>query len=41
MAIDLRGPLLSMKHEIEIMLRHGGGAIVNTAGEQYGGGGST
>ena len=36
-AVNLRGAFIAMKHEIEIMLRYGGGAI----GEQYGGGGST
>jgi NAD(P)-dependent dehydrogenase (short-subunit alcohol dehydrogenase family) len=30
-AVNLRGAFLSMKHEIELMLRHGGGAIVNTS----------
>jgi len=30
-AINLRGVFLSMKHEIELMLAHGGGAIVNTS----------
>jgi NAD(P)-dependent dehydrogenase (short-subunit alcohol dehydrogenase family) len=30
-AINLRGVFLSMKHEIEHMLAHGGGAIVNTS----------
>ena len=30
-AINLRGTFLSMRHEIELMLRHGGGAIVNTS----------
>jgi NAD(P)-dependent dehydrogenase (short-subunit alcohol dehydrogenase family) len=29
-AVNLRGAFLSMKHEIEIMLQHGSGAIVNT-----------
>jgi NAD(P)-dependent dehydrogenase (short-subunit alcohol dehydrogenase family) len=29
--IDLRGVFLCMKHEIPLMLRHGGGAIVNTS----------
>lgn len=29
--IDLRGVFLSMKHEIPLMLKHGGGAIVNTS----------
>ena len=28
--IDLRGVFLCMKHEIPLMLRQGGGAIVNT-----------
>jgi NAD(P)-dependent dehydrogenase (short-subunit alcohol dehydrogenase family) len=31
MADNLRGAFLSMKHEIELMLQHGGGAIVNTS----------
>ncbi|HEY6523569.1 MAG TPA: SDR family NAD(P)-dependent oxidoreductase [Solirubrobacteraceae bacterium] len=31
MAGNLRGAFLSMKHEIELMLQHGGGAIVNTS----------
>jgi NAD(P)-dependent dehydrogenase (short-subunit alcohol dehydrogenase family) len=30
-AVNLRGAFLSMKHEIELMLKHGGGAIVNTS----------
>jgi NAD(P)-dependent dehydrogenase (short-subunit alcohol dehydrogenase family) len=30
-AVNLRGAFLSMKHEIELMLEHGGGAIVNTS----------
>jgi NAD(P)-dependent dehydrogenase (short-subunit alcohol dehydrogenase family) len=30
-AVNLRGAFLSMKHEIELMLLHGGGAIVNTS----------
>jgi NAD(P)-dependent dehydrogenase (short-subunit alcohol dehydrogenase family) len=30
-AVNLRGAFLSMKHEIELMLRGGGGAIVNTS----------
>jgi NAD(P)-dependent dehydrogenase (short-subunit alcohol dehydrogenase family) len=30
-AVNLRGAFLSMKHEIELMLQHGGGAIVNTS----------
>jgi NAD(P)-dependent dehydrogenase (short-subunit alcohol dehydrogenase family) len=30
-AVNLRGAFLSMKHEIALMLRHGGGAIVNTS----------
>jgi NAD(P)-dependent dehydrogenase (short-subunit alcohol dehydrogenase family) len=30
-AVNLRGAFVSMKHEIELMLRHGGGAIVNTS----------
>src|SRR5204863_3164995 len=29
--IDLRGVFLCMKHEIPLMLRSGGGAIVNTS----------
>jgi NAD(P)-dependent dehydrogenase (short-subunit alcohol dehydrogenase family) len=29
--IDLRGVFLCMKHEIPLMLEHGGGAIVNTS----------
>ena len=29
--IDLRGVFLCMKHEIPLMLQHGGGAIVNTS----------
>ncbi len=29
-AVNLRGAFVSMKHEIELMLEHGGGAIVNT-----------
>jgi NAD(P)-dependent dehydrogenase (short-subunit alcohol dehydrogenase family) len=29
--VDLRGVFLCMKHEIPLMLRHGGGAIVNTS----------
>ena len=29
--IDLRGVFLCMRHEIPLMLRHGGGAIVNTS----------
>lgn len=29
-AINLRGVFLCMKHEIPLMLHHGGGAIVNT-----------
>ena len=29
--IDLRGVFLCLKHEIPLMLRHGGGAIVNTS----------
>ena len=28
--VDLRGVFLCMKHEIPLMLRQGGGAIVNT-----------
>jgi len=31
MAVNLRGAFVSMKHEIELMLQHGGGAIVNTS----------
>jgi NAD(P)-dependent dehydrogenase (short-subunit alcohol dehydrogenase family) len=30
-AVNLRGAFVAMKHEIELMLRHGGGAIVNTS----------
>jgi len=30
-AVNLRGAFVAMKHEIELMLQHGGGAIVNTA----------
>ncbi len=30
-AVNLRGAFLSIKHEIELMLQHGGGAIVNTS----------
>jgi NAD(P)-dependent dehydrogenase (short-subunit alcohol dehydrogenase family) len=30
-AVNLRGAFLSMKYEIELMLQHGGGAIVNTS----------
>ena len=30
-AVNLRGVFVAMKHEIELMLRHGGGAIVNTS----------
>jgi NAD(P)-dependent dehydrogenase (short-subunit alcohol dehydrogenase family) len=30
-AVDLRGVFVSMKHEIELMLEHGGGAITNTS----------
>lgn len=30
-AINIRGVFLSLKYEIEAMLRHGGGAIVNTS----------
>ena len=30
-AINLRGVFLCMKHEIPLMLEHGGGAIVNTS----------
>jgi len=29
--VNLRGTFLCMKHEIAAMLRHGGGAIVNTS----------
>ena len=29
--MNLRGAFVAMKHEIELMLQHGGGAIVNTA----------
>jgi NAD(P)-dependent dehydrogenase (short-subunit alcohol dehydrogenase family) len=29
--VDLRGVFLCMRHEIPLMLRHGGGAIVNTS----------
>jgi NAD(P)-dependent dehydrogenase (short-subunit alcohol dehydrogenase family) len=31
MAVNLRGVFIAMKHEIEVMLEHGGGAIVNTS----------
>lgn len=31
MAVNLRGVFVSMKHQIELMLEHGGGAIVNTS----------
>jgi NAD(P)-dependent dehydrogenase (short-subunit alcohol dehydrogenase family) len=31
LGIDLRGVFLCMKHEIPLMLKHGGGAIVNTS----------
>jgi NAD(P)-dependent dehydrogenase (short-subunit alcohol dehydrogenase family) len=31
MAVNLRGAFLSMKHEIDLMLQDGGGAIVNTS----------
>jgi len=31
LAVDLKGVFLCMKHEIQHMLKHGGGAIVNTA----------
>ena len=31
MAVNLRGTFVAMKHQIAIMLRHGGGAIVNTS----------
>jgi NAD(P)-dependent dehydrogenase (short-subunit alcohol dehydrogenase family) len=30
-AVNLRGVFASMRHEIELMLHHGGGAIVNTS----------
>ena len=30
-AINLRGVFLCMKYEIPLMLKHGGGAIVNTS----------
>jgi NAD(P)-dependent dehydrogenase (short-subunit alcohol dehydrogenase family) len=30
-AVNLRGAFVSIKHEIELMLRRGGGAIVNTS----------
>ena len=30
-AVNLRGAFMSLKHEIELMLQHGGGAIVNTS----------
>jgi NAD(P)-dependent dehydrogenase (short-subunit alcohol dehydrogenase family) len=30
-AVNLRGAFVAMKREIELMLRHGGGAIVNTS----------
>jgi NAD(P)-dependent dehydrogenase (short-subunit alcohol dehydrogenase family) len=30
-AVNLRGAFIAMKAEIELMLRHGGGAIVNTS----------
>ena len=30
-AVNLRGTFVTMKHEIERMLQHGGGAIVNTS----------
>jgi NAD(P)-dependent dehydrogenase (short-subunit alcohol dehydrogenase family) len=30
-AVNLRGAFLSMRHEITLMLEHGGGAIVNTS----------
>ena len=30
-AVNLRGAFIAMRHEIELMLRSGGGAIVNTA----------
>jgi NAD(P)-dependent dehydrogenase (short-subunit alcohol dehydrogenase family) len=31
LAVNLRGVFVSMKHEIELMLEHGGGATVNTS----------
>jgi len=31
LAVNLRGAFVAMKHEIEVMLRFGGGAIVNTS----------
>jgi NAD(P)-dependent dehydrogenase (short-subunit alcohol dehydrogenase family) len=30
-AVNLRGVFVAMKHEVELMLRHGGGTIVNTS----------
>jgi NAD(P)-dependent dehydrogenase (short-subunit alcohol dehydrogenase family) len=30
-AVNLRGAFLSMKHELELIVEHGGGAIVNTS----------
>jgi NAD(P)-dependent dehydrogenase (short-subunit alcohol dehydrogenase family) len=30
-AVNLQGAFVAMKHEIELMLRRGGGAIVNTS----------
>ena len=30
-AVNLRGVFVSMKHEIELMLHHGGGAVVNAS----------
>jgi NAD(P)-dependent dehydrogenase (short-subunit alcohol dehydrogenase family) len=30
-AVNLRGAFVAMKHEIELVLAHGGGAIVNTS----------
>jgi NAD(P)-dependent dehydrogenase (short-subunit alcohol dehydrogenase family) len=30
-AVNLRGVFISMKYEVELMLEHGGGAIVNTS----------
>jgi len=30
-AVNLRGAFMAMKHELDFMLRHGGGAIVNTS----------
>ncbi len=31
LAVNLRSVFLCMKHEVDVMLRHGGGAIVNTS----------